>query len=303
MTGYRLGKIFGVDVHVHGSWLIIGGLVLWTLAANALPADYPQLAPTLRMAMALVITALFFVSLLAHELAHSVVAMARGIPVHRITFFLFGGMAQTSTDSRSAGEEFLIAIAGPVMSFLLGGLFFAFWTLGSNGDWGAFAIGTAAYLTVLNVILGTFNLLPGFPMDGGRVLRSIIWKATGDVTRATLWATRVGSAMAVLLMGYGVYEILTGALISGIWLVFIGMFIRNAARSSYRHHLMSRMQDVAQTAWDRHRHEIRFGPGQQPRGSESRRPRPDGAHPDGVRPEPADWPPPGRDVTGIPEDG
>lgn len=266
MTGYRIGRIFGVEVHVHGSWLIIGALVLWTLAASALPADYPQLAAGLRLFMAGVITLLFFVSLLAHELAHSVVAIARGIPVHRITFFLFGGMAQTSTDSRSAGEEFLIAIAGPVMSFLLAGLFFGLWTLGANGAWGPLVVGTAGYMTVLNAILGAFNLLPGFPMDGGRVLRAIIWKATGSVTRATLWASRVGVGMAVLLMAYGFWEILTGRFLSGVWLVFIGMFIRNAARASYRHHLVSRMHEVSRQAWDQHRHSRRFGEGGPPAG-------------------------------------
>lgn len=294
MTGYRLGRILGIEVHVHASWLIIGALVLWTLAATALPADYPQLSAGLRLVMALVITTLFFVSLLAHELAHSVVAMARGIPVHRITFFLFGGMAQTSRDSRSPGEEFLIAIAGPVMSFLLGGLFFALWTLGAGAGWGPLVVGSAVYLTVLNVFLGAFNLLPGFPMDGGRVLRSVIWKATGNVTRATLWAARVGSGMAVLLMGFGVYEIITGAIIGGVWLIFIGMFIRNAARSSYRHHLMSRIQDVTEEAWTRSRMGARFGP--RPAGPGGSR------HPGGPAPAASDWPRPGRDVTPLAED-
>lgn len=291
MTGYKLGRIFGIEVHVHGSWLVIGGLVLWTLAVNALPADFPEIGPALRMVMAVVITILFFVSLLAHELAHSVVAMARGIPVHRITFFLFGGMAQTSTDSRSPGEEFLIAIAGPVMSVLLGGLFFAIWLLATGAGTGqmpgttaAPLVGTAAYLAVLNLILAVFNLLPGFPMDGGRVLRAAIWKATGNVTRATRWASRVGGWMALALMAYGFYEILTGAFISGVWLIFIAMFIRNAARSSYRHHLMSRVQEVTQQAWQRHRHEHPFGPG--PRSPAAPRPDPE-------------WPPPGRDVTGL----
>lgn len=303
MTGYKLGRILGIEVHIHRSWVIIGALVLWTLAANALPADYPRMAPSLRLVMAAVITLLFFASLLAHELAHSVVAMARGIPVHRITFFLFGGMAQTSTDSRSAGEEFLIAIAGPLMSFLLGGLFLAFWAVGANGGWGEVVVGTAAYVAFLNLILGTFNLLPGFPMDGGRVLRSVIWKITGNVTRATRWAARVGSLMAILLMAYGFYEILAGAFINGVWLIFIGMFIRNAARSSYRHHLVSRVQEVTQEAWQRHRHEHRYGPVRPagPGAGGGSRP---GPGPDPVR-EPArdDWPPPGRDVTPLSSDG
>lgn len=302
MTGYKLGRVFGIEVHVHGSWLVIGALVLWTLAANALPADYPRMAPALRLLMAGVITLLFFVSLLAHELAHSVLAMARGIPVHRITFFLFGGMAQTSADSRSAGEEFLIAIAGPVMSFLLGGLFLAFWAVAANGGWSEAVVGTAAYVAFLNLILGTFNLLPGFPMDGGRVLRSVIWKVTGNVTRATRWAARVGSWMAILLMAYGFYEILTGALISGVWLILIGMFIRNAARTSYRHHLVSRVQDVAQEAWVRHRQQRRYGPARPagPGGGGGERAGP-GREPD--REPVDDWPPPGRDVTPLSGDG
>lgn len=285
MNGYRIGKIFGIDVQVHGSWLIIGALVLWTLASNALPADYPQLTSGVRLAMALVITGLFFASLLAHELAHSVVAMARGIPVHRITFFLFGGMAQTSSESRSAGEEFLIAIAGPAMSFLLGGLFYALWTLGSNGAWGPFLVGSAAYLTVLNLVLGTFNLLPGFPMDGGRVLRSIIWKATGNVTRATLWASRVGAGMAFLLMGYGLWQVFTSSIVSGIWLIFIGMFIRSAARSSYQNHLVGRMQDMAQEAWNAKRMQSE-APGDGPERG-----------PDEGGDQDSSWPPGGRDVT------
>jgi Zn-dependent protease len=306
MNGYSIGKIFGIDVQVHGSWLVIGALILWTLASNTLPVDYPQLAAGVRLGMALVITALFFVSLLAHELAHSVVAMARGIPVHRITFFLFGGMAQTSSESRSAGEEFVIAIAGPLMSFLLGGLFYALWTLGSSGAWGPFLVGSAAYLTVLNLVLGTFNLLPGFPMDGGRVLRSIIWKATGNVTRATLWASRVGSGMAMLLMAYGLWEVFTGSVISGLWLIFIGMFIRNAARSAYQNHLVGRMQELAKEAWTAQRMGARFGPrtgtgggteGPGGRGRETD----SGRAPDQDPDRDQDWPPPGRDVSSYSE--
>lgn len=313
MTGYRLGRIFGIEVHIHGSWLVIGALVLWTLAANALPADYPEIGGGLRLLMAVIITTGFFVSLLAHELAHSVVAMARGIPVRRITFFLFGGMAQTSADSRSAGEEFLIAIAGPVMSFMLGGLFFALWLLGAGGaapsggaggGWSPIVVGSAAYLAVLNLILGAFNLLPGFPMDGGRVLRAIIWKVTGDVTRATQWASRVGAGMAVVLMGYGLWEILNGQFISGVWMILIGMFIRNAARASYRHHLVTRMQDMAQRVWEGHRHRYPEGHRGEPpsgpaaaEGQASRRDQPQqpGGH--------TGWPPTGRDVTGLSGDG
>lgn len=216
MTGFRVGRIYGIDIHVHGSWLIIAGLVMWSLSTAALPSDFPEVTGTARIVMAAAITSLFFVSLLIHELAHSVVAVARGIPVHRITFFLFGGMAQTSRESRTPGEEFLIAIAGPVSSLLLGFLFLTVWYLGADAGWTPLVVGSAAYIGVLNLVLAVFNMLPGFPMDGGRVLRAAIWRATRDVTRATLWAARVGAGFAWLLMAYGVWEVVRGATMSGI---------------------------------------------------------------------------------------
>jgi Zn-dependent protease len=247
MSGLRIGRIIGIEIYLHSSWLIIAALVMWSLASAALPADFPEIAGGARLAMAGAITLLFFLSLLAHELAHSVVAVTRGIPVHRITFFLFGGMAQTSTDSRSPGEEFYIAIAGPAASFLLAGLSFAVWYLGQGQGWSPLVVGSAAYIGALNLVLGVFNMLPGFPMDGGRVLRAAIWKATGSVTRATRWASVVGAGMAWLLIAYGAWTLITGDLMGGVWLVFIGWFIRHAARSSYRQHLMARAQEQVQT--------------------------------------------------------
>jgi Zn-dependent protease len=288
MSGFRLGRIYGIDVHVHGSWVIIALLVLWSLTSTALPADFPDIPAALRLVMGVGITILFFVSLLAHELAHSVVAVTRGIPVHRITFFLFGGMAQTASDSRSAGEEFIIAIAGPVMSFLLGGLFGGLWYVGSTAGWPGIITGSAGYVGALNLILAIFNLLPGFPMDGGRVLRAILWKTSGSVTRATRWASRVGVVMALLLMAYGFFEVLTGRVISGLWIVFIALFIRYAARSSYRHHLMTRLQGMAQQTWVGRYHRHPFGPG--PRRGSDVEGRPG-------RPGEGGEPGPGRDVT------
>jgi Zn-dependent protease len=250
MTGFRIGRILGIELRVHPSWFVIVALVMWMLATVALPADFPDLATPVRLAMALAITLLFFASLLAHELGHSAVALARGIPVHRITFFLFGGMAQTAHDSRSPAEEFLIAIAGPLMSFLLAALSFGTWWVAVTYGWGPVVTGGAAYLGALNLILAVFNLLPGFPMDGGRILRSVLWAVTGDVTRATHWASRVGEGMALLLVAYGVWRMFQGELVGGLWMVLIALFIRNAARMSYRHHLLGRMQDVMQQQWD-----------------------------------------------------
>lgn len=250
MGGFRVGRILGIELRLHPSWFVIVLLVLWLLASAALPADFPEVGGAQRLAMALGITVLFFASLLAHELAHSVVAMSRGIPVHRITFFLFGGMAQTSTDSRSPGEEFLIAVAGPIMSFLLAGLFIVLWWVAAVSGWSPALVGTALYIGALNLILGAFNLLPGFPMDGGRILRAVIWAVTADVTRATRWASRVGVVMALLLIGFGLWRAIRGELMAGLWLVLIGLFIRHAARMSYRQHLTARLQDVVHEAGD-----------------------------------------------------
>lgn len=266
MSGFRIGRIFGIEIQIHFSWLIIASLVMWTLASAALPADFPEIVGSARLLMASAITLLFFVSLLAHELGHSLVAMGRGIPVDRITFFIFGGMAQTSTESRTPGEEFLIAVAGPLTSFLLAALSFTLWYLGQAAGWNAIAVGSAAYIAALNLILGIFNMLPGFPMDGGRVLRAVIWKVTGSLTRATRWASRVGAGMAWLLMAYGVWMVFEGDRMGGVWLVLIGWFIRNTARASYRQHLMSRMHRMTQQIFETHsgRQSFGVGPGDWP---------------------------------------
>lgn len=260
MGGFRLGRIMGIEIRVHSSWAIIAALVLWSLASAALPADFADLSAPVRLAMAAAITALFFVSLLAHELAHSIVAVVRGIPVRRITFFLFGGMAETTKDSRSPGEEFLIAIAGPLCSFLLAALFFWVWLGGGQAGWPRPVTGAAAYTAVLNLILGIFNLLPGYPMDGGRVLRAAIWKATGSVHRATRWASRVGEWMAWGVILFGAWDALTGDLMGGVWLVLIGFFIRNAARMGYRQHVLGRLQETAREWAEQARREARPGP-------------------------------------------
>lgn len=291
MRGFRLGRLMGIDVHLHSSWFIIALLVMWSLAAVALPADFPDAAAGIRLLMAAVITVLFFASLLAHELAHSLVAMTRGIPVHRITFFLFGGMAQTSRDSRSPGEEFLIAIAGPVCSLLLAGSFLALWWAGAAAGWSRVVTGPVAYAGVLNLVLAVFNMLPGYPMDGGRVLRAAIWKGTGSVTRATRWASRVGEAMAYGLMIFGVLDAATGDVMGGIWLVLIALFIRNAARAGYRQHVLGRAQEAAR-AWAASPPPSRPAP---PRPSPRPSPSPSAGPSPGPSPRPIDLT--GRDVT------
>jgi Zn-dependent protease len=243
MAGFKLGRVLGIEVRAHPSAIAIVLLIMWLLAGVALPADFPQIGAVPRFVAAGAITALFFLSLLAHELAHSVVAVRRGIPVYGITFFLFGGVAHTARESRSPWEEFVIAVAGPLVSFALAAAFIALWWGGATVALGGLTAGVVAYVGALNLVLAVFNLLPGFPMDGGRVLRSLLWAWTGDLTLATRWASRVGVTLALLLVGYGGWRVIRADLMGGIWLILIGLFIRNAARTSYQQHLLSRVEE------------------------------------------------------------
>jgi Zn-dependent protease len=250
MSGFRVGRIAGIELRVHPSWFVILLLVVWILAHTALPADYPDMHAPLRLGLAAGIALAFFASLLAHELAHSMVALARGIPVHSITFFLFGGMAQTSRDSRSPREEFLIAAAGPTMSLALALAFLSIWWLGAGTDRIPVLVGAAGYVGALNLVLAVFNMLPGFPMDGGRILRAAIWAASGDVTRATLWASRVGQWMALILVAYGVWRVSRGDRVGGTWLALIGLFIGISARSSYQQFVIARTEATLGPGWE-----------------------------------------------------
>jgi Zn-dependent protease/CBS domain-containing protein len=181
-------------------------------------------------------TVLFFASLLAHELSHSVVARRKGIPVEGITLFIFGGMAHTKMEFEEPGDEFLIAGVGPLSSFAIAGLFWVIAWVGTELGWSVAVTGVAAYLAYINVALAVFNLLPGFPLDGGRLFRAVVWKSTGDLTRATRWASNGGKVLGYLLIALGLLNFFTGNLIGGLWLVFIGWFVRMAAEASFTQH-------------------------------------------------------------------
>lgn len=239
MRGFRLGSVFGFEIRVDYSWFVIFFLILWTLSLGFFPATYPGLAPGAHMAMGLAATLLFFASLLGHELSHSLVARSRGIPIEGITLFIFGGMAHTRMEAEDPRDEFFIAGVGPLSSLVLAGLFLAVAALGRGLGWPVPVTGVAQYLGVINVALAVFNLLPGFPLDGGRLFRAIAWKATGDLTKATRWATTGGKALGYALMLVGIIEffLLPGGL-GGLWLVFIGWFVRTAADASFRQHLL-----------------------------------------------------------------
>ncbi len=240
--GIRIGKIFGIEIYLHWTWFIVFTLLFY-LTVQYFQAN-TESKPYTSIPMAFATTILFFASVLSHEISHSLVANRNGIPIKRITLFIFGGMAQMSQDVTSPRVELKMAVAGPLSSYLLCVVFGAFAYLSHRLSMGTVSLGLIM-LSLANFFLGTFNLFPGFPLDGGRVLRSILWHSTGDILRATRIASNVGIAMGTLLSLAGFImvgiEILLGEmefLVSGVWFIFIGMFLVMAAISSYRQTLV-----------------------------------------------------------------
>lgn len=225
----RIATIAGVDVRVHASWLAIAALVTWSLATGYFPGALPGSRTAEQWLLGAVAALLLFASVLVHEMAHSVVARARGVGVTSITLFLFGGVSNLSGEAKDPGTEFRIAIVGPLTSFAIGivSIALAFATSGRG------AVGTTAlYLGAVNLALGVFNLIPGFPLDGGRVLRSVLWSATDNLPRATRIATTVSQIVGALLMVWGVVRIVSGDILGGIWIAAIGWFLQSSAQAS-----------------------------------------------------------------------
>jgi len=225
----KLGRIWGIPVGLHISWFLIFALVTYSLAVSYFPAEYPVLSPVQHWLLGALTSLLFFGSVLVHELGHSFFALRNGIPVRAITLFIFGGVAQIGKEPKSAGAEFIIAIAGPLSSLGLAIVFGGLWLLDR-----AFPIFAAPslWLMRINLMLAIFNLIPGFPLDGGRVLRAVVWKATGDFHRATQVASLAGQLVAFGFIGWGILTILSGNFINGVWLTFIGWFLQNASAAS-----------------------------------------------------------------------
>jgi Zn-dependent protease/CBS domain-containing protein len=251
--GLYIGRIFGINIHIDASWILIFLLVTWSLAAGLFPAWHPDWGAGLRWVVAIAASLLFFASILLHELSHSLVAKARGLPVRRITLFLFGGVSNIEREPPTPKTEFLMAVVGPITSILLGLIFLALAAFsaatsnitGADPQTVARQFGPVttllAWLGPINILLGLFNLIPGFPLDGGRILRAALWSATKDLRKATAWAAGVGRATGWMFIGAGVAMALgaelpffgTG-LISGLWLIFIGWFLNSAAVNSYQ---------------------------------------------------------------------
>lgn len=235
MRGFRLGKILGFEITIDWSWLLIFFLVAFTLAQFYFPAALPQAGTGMYWALGILASILLFASVLAHELSHSVVARKYGQEVKGITLFLFGGMSQTTEEPKTPKEEFWMAIAGPLTSFALALMFYIFSGAAVALQSPAWVYATLDYLWFINLVLAIFNLVPGFPLDGGRVLRSAIWAGTNDLRKATQYASWAGQGFGYLLMALGFLDILTrGNLVGGLWIIFIGWFIAGAARSSYQ---------------------------------------------------------------------
>ena len=221
-----LGKILGIPIGLDYSWFVVFALLTWMLAGTYYPSEFEGWPPMLYWFMGAVTAIMLFASVLLHELGHSVVALYYKIPVRSITLFLFGGVARLGAEPPSAIAEFLIAIAGPIVSMVLAAACFAAQPLLAGTET---LLGLAKYLALINLSLLLFNLIPGFPLDGGRVFRAVVWKLTGDLRRATLIAANVGRLFAFMFIFVGIWQMFNGNFGGGLWIAFIGWFLDNAA--------------------------------------------------------------------------
>ncbi len=228
-SGLRIGRIFGIPIYLHASWFIIFFLITLTLRTQ-FTSDHPGWSSSQHWSLGIITSLLFFASVVFHELSHSVVAMHYRIKVESITLFVFGGLARIQRDPSSAKQEINIAIAGPLSSLFLGG---CFWLVVHFWHGNEMVLAASVWLWEINVILAVFNLVPGFPLDGGRILRGIAWGITGSFTRATQIASTSGKFFAYLMIFSGIWQALNGNWRGGLWIAFIGWFLLSAAQESF----------------------------------------------------------------------
>lgn len=241
MGAFRIGRIAGIDIRIHWSWFAIFFLLIWWLADGFFGEvdAYGDWTAAQRWTASVITTCLFFGSVLLHELSHSLVAKRLGLPVTSITLFIFGGVSALGAEPESAKQEFRVAIVGPLASFGLGAVFAVlaviFWLVDS-ADSPPSAI--AQYLTFINIAVGIFNMLPGYPLDGGRVLRASLWARSGNMLKATRIASGAGTVISFGLIAIGVVSVLAGSFIGGVWFIVIGWFLRNTSESAYQQLVM-----------------------------------------------------------------
>jgi Zn-dependent protease/CBS domain-containing protein len=232
----RLFRLFGIPISIDATWLIIFALVVGSLAVGVLPHELPGVQRGEIWVIGLVTALLYFVCILLHEMGHSLVARSRGMSIRGITLFLFGGVAELADEPPSAGTEFLMAIAGPIVSAVIAIVCWVFTDVGVRAGWAPQIVVVLRWLAWINTALLGFNLIPAFPLDGGRVFRSILWGITKDLRRATYWAAFLGQAFAWILIGFALLLAFHDPRqwLNALWLGLIGMFLHNAARSTYQ---------------------------------------------------------------------
>jgi Zn-dependent protease/predicted transcriptional regulator len=230
-----IGRILRIPIDLDFSWFLIAGLITWVLASNYYPAEFKGGSALEYWLMGASTAVLFFVSIVIHELAHSLVALRYKIPVSHITLFIFGGVSQIAAEPPNAAAEFLIAIVGPLTSFALGAIFYVLEPLLRNQ---MPALAVAKYLALINGMLGLFNLIPGFPLDGGRVFRAIVWGIDKNFRRATMVAANTGRFFGFLFIFWGVWQALRGNVGNGLWIAFIGWFLESAAGAQVQQQLV-----------------------------------------------------------------
>ena len=238
--GIKLFKILGIQISLDYTWFIVFGLVAWSLAHGYFPLIISGLGTFTYILVGIISAVLLFVCVLIHELSHSYTSNKLGLDIKEITLFIFGGVARLTKEPDDPVTELKVAVAGPAASIALAAIF---WVLMQIADiFSIYPVLSAIfeYLAMINMVLVIFNMIPGFPLDGGRVLRSLWWKKTGDLQKATQIASRVGKGFAALLIGFGFFQIFLGNFIGGLWMIFIGMFLQQTADSSYRQLLVKK---------------------------------------------------------------
>ena len=234
---YRLFSVYGFEIRIDASWFVLAFLVTWTLAIGFFPAIAPGLSRNTYWVMGVLGAFGLFGSIVLHELAHAIVARRNDIPMKGITLFIFGGVAEMGADPPSAGAELRMAAAGPIASVLIGGILYLL-SAATAAFVPAPAVEVLRYLGWLNLILAAFNMIPAFPLDGGRILRAYLWHRRGSLRKATHTSSRVGAAFGLLLMALGIASFLGGMIVPGIWYFVLGTFLRGLARSSYQQVLL-----------------------------------------------------------------